>query len=139
MTPVFSHHMSASRPPRGVAAAFSTAGTSGQYRTRGRSGRADSGRPARRRHLLDAAQYSQVLSQNGDSFAGAPCAVLDWRQQNLYALGGQADGVTIRSFTIRNFGSPGDINTEGVVNHDSLQPEAGQSIRARSRTTRVPG
>ena len=58
------------------------------------------------------------LPANGDTFIGAPGAVLDGQHQNLYAFTRQASNVTIRYLTIQNFGAPGDNGGQGVVNHD---------------------
>ena len=41
--------------------------------------------------------------------------------QNRYAFGGDAADVTIKFLTVQNFGSRGDNNNEGVVNHDSAE------------------
>ena len=55
---------------------------------------------------------------NGDTFIGAPGAILDGQHQNLYAFTQQASNVTIRYLTIQNFGARGDNGGQGVVNHD---------------------
>jgi hypothetical protein len=68
------------------------------------------------RHTLSRQQYDQVLPQDGDTFIGAPGAVLDGQHLNQYAFGGSARNVTIRFLTVQNFIAP--LN-EGVVNHDS--------------------
>lgn len=70
-------------------------------------------------HKLERDLYSQVIPQAGDTFIGAPGAVLDGQRTNRYAFGGTAADVTIRSLTVQNFGSTADNNNEGVVNHDS--------------------
>ncbi len=70
------------------------------------------------KHTLGAGQYSQIIPSNGDTFIGAPGAILDGQHQNLYAFTQQASGVTIRYLTIQNFGAPGDNGGQGVVNHD---------------------
>jgi hypothetical protein len=64
-------------------------------------------------------RYNQVEPQNGDVFIGAPGAVIDGKQVNYYAFGGQATHVTIEYLTIENFGTRGGNQNEGVVNHDS--------------------
>jgi hypothetical protein len=69
-------------------------------------------------HHLGRGQYDQVGPKSGQRFVGAPGAVLDGRHLNRYAFGGDATGVTIEHLTIQNFGTPGDNNNEGVVNHD---------------------
>jgi hypothetical protein len=68
------------------------------------------------RHTLSTNQYDQVLPQDGDTFIGAPGAVLDGQHTNQYAFGGPARNVTIKFLTVQNFVAP---RNEGVVNHDS--------------------
>ncbi len=70
-------------------------------------------------HRLGPGAYEQVVPHQGDTFVGAPGAVLDGGQENLYAFGGRADGVTISHLTIQNFGRPQGNRDEGVINHDS--------------------
>ena len=72
-------------------------------------------------HHLGNDAYDQVVPHVGDTFIGAPGSVLDGRSQNLYAFAGDAPDVTIVFLTVQNFGSAGDNNNEGVVNHDSAQ------------------
>ena len=67
-------------------------------------------------HTLGNDQFSQVVPKDGDTFVGAPGAILDGRGLNRYAFTQTATGVTIRYLTIQNFVSP---NNESVVNHDS--------------------
>lgn len=68
------------------------------------------------KHTLEADRYAQVVPKEGDTYVGAPGAVLDGRKVNQYAFGGTASGVTLRSLTVQGFVAPND---EGVVNHDS--------------------
>ena len=68
------------------------------------------------RHRLEPDRYAQVIPKEGDSYLGAPGAVLDGRKTNQYAFGGTARDVTIRYLTVQGFVAPRD---EGVVNHDS--------------------
>jgi hypothetical protein len=68
---------------------------------------------------LGTSQYSQIIPADGDTFIGAPGAVIDGQNDDLYAFTQQASDVTIEYLTIENFGKPGDNNNEGVVNHDS--------------------
>ena len=70
-------------------------------------------------HQLGSGQYDQVTPKDGDTFVGAPDAVLDGRHVNRYAFGGHATEVTIEHLTIQNFGKPETGNNEGVVNHDT--------------------
>jgi hypothetical protein len=72
-------------------------------------------------HYLGSGRYNQVIPQEGDTFIGAPGAVFDGHHENWYAFGGSAPGVTIQFLTVQNFGSAGDNNNEGVVNHDSAE------------------
>ncbi|MGW3243569.1 right-handed parallel beta-helix repeat-containing protein [Streptomyces sp. NPDC001070] len=67
-------------------------------------------------HTLEKGRYTQVMPKEGDSYLGAPGAVLDGRKTNQYAFGGTARDVTIRYLTVQGFAAPLD---EGVVNHDS--------------------
>jgi hypothetical protein len=69
-------------------------------------------------HTLGADQYSQIIPANGDTFIGAPGAVLDGQHVNLYAFTQHASRVRIRYLTIQNFGGHGDNGGQGVVNHD---------------------
>lgn len=68
------------------------------------------------RHRLAPDRYAQVVPKRGNTYIGAPGAVLDGRKTNQYAFGGPAPDVTIRHLTVRGFAAPHD---EGVVNHDS--------------------
>ncbi|MFI8768207.1 right-handed parallel beta-helix repeat-containing protein [Streptomyces sp. NPDC053792] len=68
------------------------------------------------RHRLDPGEYDQVLPKEGNTYLGAPGAVLDGAKTNHYAFGGTARDVTIRYLTVQGFTAPQD---EGVVNHDS--------------------
>ena len=70
-------------------------------------------------HRLGSGRYSSVEPMDGQSFTGAPGAVLDGGHRNRYAFAGAATDVTVEHLTIRNFGSPGQNNNEGVVNHDA--------------------
>ncbi|MEU6235128.1 right-handed parallel beta-helix repeat-containing protein [Kitasatospora sp. NPDC047058] len=67
-------------------------------------------------HRLEPDRYAQVIPKDGDSYLGAPGAVLDGGKTNAYAFGGTAGNVTIRHLTVQGFVAP---QNEGVVNHDS--------------------
>ncbi|MFD0317796.1 right-handed parallel beta-helix repeat-containing protein [Streptomyces flavalbus] len=67
-------------------------------------------------HRLDPDRYAQVVPKRGNTYLGAPGAVLDGRRTNQYAFGGTAPGVTLRYLTVQGFVAP---HNEGVVNHDS--------------------
>ena len=98
-------------------------------------------------HRLGKGIYDQVVPHPGDTFVGAPGAILDGQDTNRYAFGGNAADVTIKSLihllTVQNFGSTGDNNNEGVVNHDSaegwrvdsstIQKNAGAGVMLGSR------
>lgn len=66
-------------------------------------------------HTLEPDRYAQVVTKEGDTYLGAPGAVLDGRRTNNYAFSGTAPGVTVRYLTVQGFVAPHD---EGVVNHD---------------------
>ncbi|WP_329404166.1 right-handed parallel beta-helix repeat-containing protein [Streptomyces melanogenes] len=66
-------------------------------------------------HRLEPERYAQVMAKEGNTYLGAPGAVLDGRKTNNYAFSGTAPGVTIRYLTVQGFVAPHD---EGVVNHD---------------------
>ena len=95
-------------------------------------------------HRLGMGSYEQVLPHAGDTFVGAPGAVLDGQRANRYAFGGDAADVTIKFLTVKNFGSAGDNNNEGVVNHDSadgwtvesstIEKNAGAGVMVGSRS-----
>lgn len=70
-------------------------------------------------HTLGTGQYSQIEPANNTTYVGAPGAILDGQNSNLYAFTQHATGVTIRYLTIQNFGKALDNNNEGVVNHDA--------------------
>ena len=70
-------------------------------------------------HRLTDGTFDQIVPRDGDTFVGAPGAVLDGRRVNSYAFGGQARDVVIAHLTIQGFGPVGGNNNEGVVNHDS--------------------
>ena len=70
-------------------------------------------------HILGAGPYAQVIPKEGNTYIGAPGAVLDGRKRNRYAFTGYAAGVAVKNLTIQNFGAPKSNNDEGVVNHDA--------------------
>ncbi len=71
-------------------------------------------------HTLASGQYTQIIPGHGSTYIGAPGAILDGRQDNLYAFGGSATGVTISYLTVRNFGGEGENQDQGVVNENSM-------------------
>lgn len=64
-------------------------------------------------------EFGQVIPKSGDTFIGAPGAVLDGQHVNRYAFTGDARDVTISHLTVQHFGTRRSNNGEGVVNHDS--------------------
>ncbi|GAA0598324.1 right-handed parallel beta-helix repeat-containing protein [Streptomyces crystallinus] len=91
-------------------------------------------------HRLEPDRYAQVVPKEGDSYVGAPGAVLDGRKTNQYAFGGTASDVSLRHLTVRGFVAP---QNEGVVNHDSadgwviehttIQDNSGAGLMAGAR------
>ncbi|HKS47421.1 MAG TPA: right-handed parallel beta-helix repeat-containing protein [Amycolatopsis sp.] len=67
-------------------------------------------------HRFRDERYDQVAPKDGNTYLGAPGAILDGRKVNEYAFTGQARDVAVRYLTVRGFVAPHD---EGVVNHDS--------------------
>ena len=67
-------------------------------------------------HTLGPGQYGQVDPQDGDTFIGAPGAVIDGQGVNQSAFDGTATNVTIEFLTVKDFAPP---NGQNVVNHDN--------------------
>jgi hypothetical protein len=67
-------------------------------------------------HTLGDGEYDSVTPKDGNTYLGAPGAILDGKRVNKYAFIGDATTVTIRGLTVRGFDPP---QNEGVVNHDS--------------------
>ena len=96
-------------------------------------------------HTLGSGQYTQIIPGRGSTYVGAPGAILDGRQDNLYAFGGSATGVTISYLTVQNFGGEGENQDQGVVNvnsasgwtvdHSTLKDNAGAGIMLGSHNT----
>lgn len=70
-------------------------------------------------HTLADGTYANIIPGDDTTFIGAPGAVLDGRNLNLFAFAGHARNVTIRHLEIRNFGLGASNNDQGVVNHDA--------------------
>ncbi|MEH6421951.1 right-handed parallel beta-helix repeat-containing protein [Pseudomonas sp. CGJS7] len=70
-------------------------------------------------HTFGDGLYSQIRTLSGNTYLGAPGAILDGKNNNLYAFGIASENVTIRYLTIRNFGKGRTNFDEGVVNHDA--------------------
>ncbi|MQA14201.1 MAG: right-handed parallel beta-helix repeat-containing protein [Pseudonocardiaceae bacterium] len=67
-------------------------------------------------HTLGTGEFGQVAPKDGNTYVGAPGAIIDGRGLNRYAFTTEARDVTIRHLTVRGFVAP---RNEGVVNHDS--------------------
>jgi len=67
-------------------------------------------------HTLGTSEFGQVVPKDGNTYIGAPGAILDGRGVNRYAFTQQAENVTIKHLTVQGFEAP---RNEGVVNHDS--------------------
>lgn len=70
-------------------------------------------------HTFGNDAYGQIIARDNTTYVGAPGAVLDGRNINLYAFTNNAKNVTVRYLTVVNFGRGMDNNNEGVVNHDA--------------------
>ena len=80
------------------------------------------------RHILGKSVYAQVIPGARSRYIGAPGAVLDGRNRNAIAFGGDVPGVTIEYLTIENFIAPGNqaaVNASGapgwVIKYDTVQ------------------
>jgi len=67
-------------------------------------------------HTLGSTNLHQIIPGDNATFIGAPGAILDGQNINLYAFTQHAENVTIKYLTIQNFDTP---QNEGTVNHDS--------------------
>ena len=65
-------------------------------------------------HTVGTGLYSQIDPGTGDTYVGAPGAILSGQDKNNVAFGGNAENVTVEYLTISGFESPED---QGVVNH----------------------
>ncbi len=70
-------------------------------------------------HKLGSGPFAQVIPKDGNTYIGAPGAILDGGRLNRYAFTGYATAVTLKNLTIQNFGPVRTNNDEGVVNHDA--------------------
>jgi hypothetical protein len=70
-------------------------------------------------HTLGTGQYAQIEPGSNSQYIGAPGAILDGQNSNLYAFTQHATKVRLAYLEIRNFGKAGDNNNEAVVNHDA--------------------
>jgi hypothetical protein len=67
-------------------------------------------------HTLPGGEFDQVVPKSGNTYIGAPGAVLDGERTAKYAFAGDGADVTISYLTVTGFVPP---QQEGVVNHDS--------------------
>lgn len=67
-------------------------------------------------HTVGTGDFGQIQPANGDTFIGAPGAIIDGQHQNQSAFVQPASNVTIEYLTIRNFAGTQD---QFIVNHDS--------------------
>lgn len=70
-------------------------------------------------HTLGSDVYGQIIARANTTYIGAPGAVIDGQNLNLYAFTGDVANVTVKYLTVKNFGRGLDNNNEGVVNHDA--------------------
>lgn len=70
-------------------------------------------------HTFGLSTFGQINPGSGSTYIGAPGAVLNGNNKNLYAFVGSASNVRVAYLEIKNFGRGNDNNNEGVVNHDS--------------------
>jgi len=77
--------------------------------------------------------YLAINPGNNDILEGAPGAVLDGENYNLFAVGGTSTGVTVEYLTIQDFHTPG---AEGAVNTDAAP---GWTIQYDTLQDMVPG
>ena len=66
-------------------------------------------------HTLGTGEYNQIAPSAGDTFIGAPGAILNGQGVNQVAFGDDSSNVAIEYLTIEDFAPPGG---EGAVNHD---------------------
>jgi hypothetical protein len=70
-------------------------------------------------HTIGNGADYQIIPSNGDTYIGAPKAVLSGQGKNNFAFTQTATNVTIEYLTVEDFGHTGGNNNQGVVNHDS--------------------
>jgi hypothetical protein len=93
-------------------------------------------------HTLGSGQFGQIQPQNGDTFIGAPGAVLDGQGVNSSAFAGTASNVTVEYLTVQHFAAPTDqivVNHDGganwLVEYDLLQDNQGGAVTTGSGGT----
>lgn len=70
-------------------------------------------------HTLGSSSSDQIVPSNGDTYMGAPGAVISGQGVNDFAFTQHATNVKIEYLTVKDFGTTGGNNNEGVVNTDS--------------------
>lgn len=70
-------------------------------------------------HTLGTGQYANIDPADDDTYVGAPGAILDGQHANDSAFDDTSAHVRIEYLTIRDFGTWGGDQQQGVVNHDS--------------------
>jgi len=70
-------------------------------------------------HTLGNGEFNNIDPQNGETFIGGPGAILDGMHKQDSAFDDTATHITIKYLTIRNFGTWGGGQQQGVVNKDS--------------------
>jgi parallel beta-helix repeat protein len=96
-------------------------------------------------HTLGSGEFAQIQPARGDTFVGAPGAVITGQKRNDSAFDGTATDVTIEYLTIEDFtpaGSQGTVNHDSgegwTVSHDTIQdnaPGAGVMIGSDNAVT----
>jgi hypothetical protein len=84
-------------------------------------------------HTLGPGPYQHIEPATGDTYIGAPGAVLSGQWVNNAAFVGTASGVTIEDLTVEFFDPPGG---QGAVNHDSGE---GWTIEGDTLEHNAPG
>lgn len=89
-------------------------------------------------HSLGNSQNDQIIPADGDSYIGAPGAILSGRGINDLAFTQHAKNVKVEYLTIEDFGPPGGNQNQGVVNadsgsgwtisHDTIEDNAGAGV-----------
>ncbi|MGH9440085.1 MAG: right-handed parallel beta-helix repeat-containing protein, partial [Terriglobia bacterium] len=84
-------------------------------------------------HTLGTGEYSQIQADAGDTFIGAPGAIISGQYENNYAFVEDVPGVTIEYLTIEHFTPPGN---QGAVNNSDA---SGWTIENDTIENNAPG
>ncbi|MFQ6309567.1 hypothetical protein [Lysobacter capsici] len=87
-------------------------------------------------HTFSDEIYGQIIAQDNNVYLGAPGAILDGQNKNLYAFTNAARNVIIRYLTIRNFGRGATISTRRWST--TMPATTGPSNTTPSSTTTAP-